>query len=211
MKIFLSLFFLLTFICFQAHAETENAPDYFPVATDEEVAAALEEQNLKNCDEFIEKYFNTNINDPKKMMQGVAYETGICVPQDLSKALSVYEKISDTEAILSYPAIYLRQAFLYESGPEDLRNPEKADFLMKQFAITFSIIPDRELKNRVIRGMLNEGQPLPGNLESHMDWIDEVLTKSPEERKYIAQALEKEGFMKTKGIWNPIEDYIPKE
>lgn len=206
------ILYIIAILSLAACQDAQNKHDYFRALTPEELPMALEEANLESCEEFTETYINIDqTRYDSLLMRAIAYDAGICFEQDLSKAVQLYDKAFREIDFLLLPPI--RPALIYEFGPQEVRNAEKAAFLMKQSAIVLYTIRDEDTRNAAINGFLNkllyEG-PIPPSLQKELDWMEEVIQKTTAERKEIALALQKKGFRETMNIWNPIEDVAPK-
>lgn len=99
---------------------------------------ALDELGVSSCEEFLNTYFNVDENDSKRLIQSMAYDSGLCVPQDLEKARNLYEELYQENADL-LEIFVARLALIYSYGPQNLRNENKAIFYFKQ-AVIYSAI-----------------------------------------------------------------------
>ena len=201
------ILFIFILFSYGRAASAEDSTDYFPVVTGHDLKQGLEDLGVKNCQEFFAKYFNSEDNYPQIAFQASAYDSGVCVEQDLAKAASLYEQSYkiDPNAFLA-----TRLALIYRYGPTAMRAPEKSDFFMKQSAITLAILPDEETRLKTIREM-SFARAIPDDFKKHMEWIDNIQNKSREERRAIAIDLQRQGYKDTKNIWNEIEDILAGE
>jgi len=203
----LSAFLLLLYTAPESMAG-EGSEDYLQSLAKDEISLALKEIGLETCDAFFQEYFETEADDPKITIQAMAYDMGLCVEQDLEKARTLYEQ--GFKITPFFPNMPIRLALIYEFGPEDLRNPERADFLMKQSAIFLAVTPDDKIKLNIVYNYLAD-RPIPISLQKHMDWYKEIQKRTPEERRIIAWQLSQEGFKGLNPIWYPVEDGEPSD
>ena len=173
--------------------------DYFPKISKEEIPLALEKIKSKNCDEFLDRYLDVDHNDPKTMIQAFAYEVGLCVEQDIVKARDLYDSFFKVAPFSPISPIHL--SAIYAFGPEQVKNPLRAEFFMKQSVINLSILRDKQSRLSAAENLWGT-QPLPEKFKEYLDWIDVVLNDSIENRKKISSSLSEQGFMNTDFLWH---------
>jgi len=182
---------------------------YFPPVQPDEYVELFAEYEVDTCEEFKEKYLTSDAENAL-FMQAMTYQLGICIPQDLHKAQKLYQELyNDAPADLGPFAIWL--GMIYQYGPEDIRNLDKARFFYKQAILAFAWDDPRntpQLRRQAVRNLMNDQLPIPELLESELLWLDKVMTKSEKERREIRKELEKEGYAHLDGIYNPpiVED-----
>jgi len=202
-----TLFFITTLFFLASIAlpvQAEETPDYFPSLTAQQIPAALKQAGIENCQSLFQDYFEAAEDDPKILMKATAYDIGLCVPQDLSKAAALYEqgfKISP-----HFPNIPLRLALIYKFGSMDLRKDQRGDFLMKQSAISLQLFQNKQTRVSVINDLLNF-QPIPPVFQKQLDWVQNTLKKSEDEKKEIAYYLIEHGFHDIHIISNELDEY----
>lgn len=203
--IFFSFFFLVIVInAVAVAAKAKDDTNYFKTIAPADVLMVLQQEKLKNCDKFNEKYFSKDSDDVTNIvMQATAYDLGLCRKQDLEKSLRLYIEAFYREPLI--PNAPLRAGLIYEFGPQELRNKQKADFFMKQSAINLIPFISRGMKDKFLRAFLS-GQPVPADLQKNIAWIEGVLKKSSPERESIAKDLEKERFKNSDLVWPFPED-----
>jgi len=186
---------------------TDHNVDYFPLATQEDIDDILTEEGYEDCDEYKENLF---LNDKKNELErryltAFSYEIGICVEQNIEKALEAYLKIYDDELLGFFT---IRPAVIYRYGPQNLRDKEKADFFFKQAVITIGNSATKKERDIIFSGFLLNTK-LPKELKREYEWLNKFSQKSQNEKREAVKTLEKEGFLDTSSIWNELEDIKP--
>ncbi len=195
---FVCVLFVL-FLNVSAFADT--TVDYFPVIPEEEVLPTLQDQGFKNCGQYLKKFFSKK--DTKSFaMQAMAYDLGLCTEQDLTKAQGFYEKSIENSATW-----HVRLVLLYQFGPQEIRDPKRAEFLAKQTVIFLSPHTP-EIRQGYIDAFL-VGQPMPPIFVDALDWIEKTINQSEDEKREISKILKEDGYEFTEFIWNPINDIKP--
>jgi len=169
----------------------------------EEKLAVLKKANIKNCEEFKDKYFGDNAHDPELIMQAYSYEAGLCAQQDLSKAKDLYEE--SFKRMPFPPNFPVRLALIYEFGPDNLRNPARADFLMKQTAIFLAVLPHKSDRMKVASVFFGD-EPIPASMKKYLGWLDNVMSQPSDKKKILAAELKRQGFVETNLIFDKILD-----
>ncbi|MCC7305331.1 MAG: hypothetical protein IT558_03620 [Alphaproteobacteria bacterium] len=203
------IFYFLSVYPWPASSASANSgyPDYFRTIETRDLTAALKAAGAKSCEEFTKKYFSASSDAITIAMQAAAYDTGLCVLQDLKKAAELYEKIFQQEP--DPLVVPLRLALIYHFGPPELQDRERAHFLYKQSVISLSLLPE-ETRQKAVTGFLNH-QPVPEELKKGLHWIEKIMKETPEEKRKISKELQKQGFKNTDFIWNPVNDIKPME
>ncbi|MDH5722948.1 MAG: hypothetical protein OEY94_06470 [Alphaproteobacteria bacterium] len=211
---------ILFFTTLPAHAEEVQSVNYFPILTQEETEEIIKQYNANSCDELTEKYFNPEnlhnlekgkILDPELtsiIFKAMAYDTGLCVEQDLEKAVMFYEQ----SGVSGFPMIILtiRIALIYSNGPEIVKNDEKAEFYFKQTAIYYHDF-EKHGQGQEIMHTIIKSNPAPKELTQAITWYQEATNKSYEERKELAQHLKTQGFQGTDNLWYELEEIERKK
>ena len=182
--------------------------NYLGTLKELEIQPALEKVKFTSCPDFLDHISKIAPDNPDIFLAGMAYDIALCVPQNLKTARDLYE--SALKAARGFPIIPVRLALIYAYGPEELRNPARSEFLIKQSAISLATTPDANIRIKIISTLMS-AEPIPESFKKQLQWLNEVLKKNPAERKSLATKLAEQGFHDTELIWNPIEDYFPKQ
>ena len=186
---------------------------YFPPVQPDEYVELFAEYEVDTCEEFKEKYLTSDAENAL-FMQAMTYQLGICIPQDLHKAQKLYQELyNDAPADLGPFAIWL--GMIYQYGPEDIRNLDKARFFYKQAILAFAWDDPRntpQLRRQAVRNLMNDQLPIPELLESELLWLDKVMTKSEKEmvlldlRREMIELAENLEFEKAAQLRDEIEN-----
>ncbi|MBX2835192.1 MAG: hypothetical protein KTR28_09505 [Micavibrio sp.] len=169
-----------------------------PQLPTEDIQEALKRANVKNCDEYKHKYFNSDKQNTH-IMRALAYQMAFCTKQDLGLALKHHLIAIEGQSFLPLAAVHL--ALIYKFGPADLSNEEKAFFYARQAAIMTSVVPEKEIRRNLIEQNLG-GQPTPAFLEEQIEWLEGLLSLSYDERKDPVKVLQTQGYISTNYIWD---------
>ncbi|MCK6417844.1 MAG: hypothetical protein L6Q57_02755 [Alphaproteobacteria bacterium] len=153
---------------------------------------------VDDCREFQQKFFESQATDISIAIQALAYESGLCVSQNLDKAREAYEQAF--ERTPSHPYVSLRLGLLYAFGPASSRNEARARFFMRQTVIALAPVLQEDKPSISLRKFLRD-QPSPALLEQELEWIRNLLRKSFAERQQIAEDLKGQGYYSTDFLW----------
>jgi hypothetical protein len=173
----------------------------FRIYTEEEARSVLTEIGSNNCDTFIARYITAPPQSSFAVfIRGVAYDKGLCVPQDLDKAVEYYER----SVIWYHPIIspILRLALIYKYGPHHLHDSVRAEYLFRQAAIAF--VPfDNSVRYTYIDKSSNSTF-IPGALKSELSWLDKHMMKNGTEGQHLALEMREEGYDGATGLWSEL-------
>lgn len=161
--------------------------------------------SVSSCTEFRNQYFEQDTSNARFLIQAVAYDLGICMPQNFEQAAGLYEEaIKDSGPDITPK---MRLALIYEYGPHALRNTKRANFLFKQIAI--DTVPYRSLENPLILETLMTASlykgTVPRPLLQHLEWLDHIMQQEFHVRKYMDVKLSEEGFKGTHYLWDQFD------
>jgi hypothetical protein len=167
--------------------------------TEDEARAVLAEIGSGSCEAFVARYIDAPAtNDFATFVRGLAYDKGLCVQQDLDKAVQYYE----TSVIWYHPILspVLRLALIYDYGPRRLRNRSRGDFLFRQAAVAFAPFTNDQIRRNYISRSSNSNF-MPAPLRRELAWLDKHMMRNGTENRHIALELSEQGYKGTTGLW----------
>jgi hypothetical protein len=187
---------------FRIYAYYDLCTAPFKVYNQDQARAVLAEIGSGNCQAFVDRYIKpAPTNDFAIFARGLAYDKGLCVPQDLAKAVEYYER----SVIWYHPIIspLLRLGMIYDYGPRRLHNGSRADYLFRQAAIAFAPFTNDQLRRQYIKKSSNSDF-MPGPLKRELTWLDKYMMRNGSENRHMALEIDEAGISGTTGLWSEL-------